>query len=145
MNIEKIKNKIIKNAIKDESWIKEAEYRQDNEAWLDLSFRIATKILITLREKKMSQKDLADKMGCSPQYLNKIIKGKENLTLETIFKLEETLQIKLIEIPSFTTKFKMEVNPKLWPIYTVKPVTAVLFSKEKYNKFVKPIIFEGAA
>jgi len=40
-------------------------------------------------------------MGVTPQYINKIVKGKENLTLETIAKIEKALGITLIEVPSF--------------------------------------------
>ncbi|WP_409014460.1 MULTISPECIES: hypothetical protein [Dyadobacter] len=38
-------------------------------------------------------------MGCSPQYIGKTLKGSENLTLQTICKMEKVLQIKLIETP----------------------------------------------
>jgi len=71
-----------------------------NEEWLDKSALIALKILRKLREIQLSQKELAEKIGVSPQYINKIVKGKENLSLETISKIENALCIKLIEIPS---------------------------------------------
>lgn len=93
--LEKLKNQ----SIKDEGWLKEAKWRQENEAWLDLSFAIAVKILRTLRNRNMTQKDLAVALGLSPQYVNKIVKGSENLTIETITKIEKALQISLIEVP----------------------------------------------
>lgn len=37
-------------------------------------------------------------MGVSPQQISKIVKGNENLTLETIVKLEKCLGAKLIEV-----------------------------------------------
>jgi transcriptional regulator with XRE-family HTH domain len=37
-------------------------------------------------------------MGVSPQYINKIAKGTENLTLETISRLENVLNVQLIEL-----------------------------------------------
>ena len=46
----------------------------------------------------MTQRKLAEKMGVSPQYINKVVKGKENLTLETIAKIEDVLGITLIEV-----------------------------------------------
>jgi transcriptional regulator with XRE-family HTH domain len=49
-----------------------------------------------LREKGMTQKDLAEKLNVSPQQVSKIVKGKENLTLETISKLEYVLGVELI-------------------------------------------------
>ena len=61
-----------------------------------MSFRIALRILRVLREKQMTQKDLAERMGVSPQYINKIVKGTENLSLETIASLNDALSINLI-------------------------------------------------
>lgn len=87
------------NVIRDTEWLKAAQWRQDNEYWLDISFEIALEVLCTLREKGMTKRDFAKLMGCSPQYISKILKGSENLTLETICKMEKVLQIKLIETP----------------------------------------------
>jgi len=86
-------------AVQDTTWIKEATFRQENAYWLDMSSDIALEVLCTLREKGMTQRDLAEMMGCSPQYIGKILKGSENLTLQTICKMEKVLQIKLIETP----------------------------------------------
>jgi transcriptional regulator with XRE-family HTH domain len=77
-------------------WIEKANKRQDNKEWLKHSRKIALKVLRTLREEKISQKSLAEIIGVSPQYVNKIVKGKENLTLETISKLEKALAIDLM-------------------------------------------------
>lgn len=71
-------------------------YRQRNKQWLDESARIALMILKALRAKEMSQKDLADLIDVTPQYINKVVKGAENLTLETIKKLENVLDLKIL-------------------------------------------------
>ncbi|WP_353720467.1 helix-turn-helix transcriptional regulator [Dyadobacter sp. 676] len=86
-------------AVPDTEWIKEATFRQENRYWLDVSGEIALAVLRNLRKTGKTQKDLAELMGCSPQYVSKILKGSENLTLETICKMEQVLQIKLIETP----------------------------------------------
>jgi ribosome-binding protein aMBF1 (putative translation factor) len=86
-------------AVPDTTWIKEATFRQQNAYWLDVSFDIALEVVCTLREKGMTRREFAEMMGCSPQYISKILKGSENLTLETICKMEKVLQIKLIETP----------------------------------------------
>jgi transcriptional regulator with XRE-family HTH domain len=39
-------------------------------------------------------------LGVSPQYVSKILKGSENMTLETIAKLEDALGVNLIFTPS---------------------------------------------
>jgi transcriptional regulator with XRE-family HTH domain len=46
----------------------------------------------------MSQQKLAKLMNVSPQQISKIVKGHQNLTLETIVKLENALMIKLIKV-----------------------------------------------
>lgn len=94
-----LSDKIKASAVKDTHWLKEAKERQKNEHWLDLSFRIAVRILQYLRAQKMTQKELSDKLNCSPQYLSKVLKGNENLTLETITRIQNILGIPLIQIP----------------------------------------------
>jgi ribosome-binding protein aMBF1 (putative translation factor) len=94
-----------KLASKDKSpWLEDAKWRIENEAWLDKSAMIALRILREIRRQKpingMTQKVLAERMGVSPQYINKLVKGQENLTLETIASIEKVLGISLIEIPS---------------------------------------------
>lgn len=98
MSIGNIKRKLRSEAIEDENWLKEAEKRQEDRVWLDLSFRIAVKIGSFLKKNNIYQKDLAERMGCSPQFVHTILKGSENLTLETISKIERALGIELIKV-----------------------------------------------
>lgn len=106
-----IKNKIDKIVSKDtSSWVENAEWHSQNEGWLKKSAKIALKILKTLKYKSMTQKDLALELGVSPQQISKIVKGKENLTLETIDKLEKILGVTLSETPGYkiSIEFKNE-------------------------------------
>lgn len=80
------------------AWYKEADWHRKNVGWLKRSSRIAYHILSELDKQDISQKELALRMNVSPQYVNKIVKGKENLSLETIWKIEEALGITLISI-----------------------------------------------
>lgn len=80
------------------SWQEEANWYRQNSGWLKRSSKIAFRILSELDNKGMSQKDLALRMDVSPQYVSKIVKGKENLSLETIWKIEEALGITLISV-----------------------------------------------
>lgn len=79
------------------NWREKAQWRRDNRRWLRYSGFIALKVLWRLEELGMSQKELSLKMNCSPQYVSKLLKGSENLTLETISKLEEILELDLVE------------------------------------------------
>lgn len=99
-NIDKLKELAAGNV---SSWREKALWRKENKAWLDRSAKIAIRILSLLEEKGLTQKELASQMDVSPQYVNKIVKGKENLSLETISKLEEVLGACLISVPQSTT------------------------------------------
>lgn len=81
---------------KPSTWREEAEWRRDNWSWLRHSQRIAVKVLLRMRELKLTQKALAERMGCTQQYVSKIVKGKENMSLDTLSKLEDALGICLI-------------------------------------------------
>ncbi len=72
--------------------------RRQNEAWLKKSKAIAIMVLSTLRAKSISHTELATLMDVSPQQIGKIVKGTENLTIETITKLEDALGMILIPI-----------------------------------------------
>ena len=78
------------------NWKVKAKYRLENRDWLKKSAGIALKVLGALKDQRLSQKELAERMSVSPQQINKIVKGQENLTLETISKLENALGIQII-------------------------------------------------
>ena len=77
-------------------WREEAEWRRDNWSWLQHSQKIAVKVLLQMKQQGLTQKGLAERMNCTQQYVSKILKGKENMSLETLSKLEDALDISLI-------------------------------------------------
>ncbi len=93
-------------------WHEDAAFRNENKVWLRRSQKVALKILRTLRSKNMSQRDLAVKMGVSAQMVNKWVKGTENFTFETISKLENALEIELMEVVDTENKTSQE-NPTM--------------------------------
>ena len=78
------------------NWREQAQWYTDNWDWLKHSLQIALQTRARMKELEWTQKELAEKMGCSQQYVSLILKGKENLTLETIAKLEKVLDFDLI-------------------------------------------------
>lgn len=113
-------------------WFEQAKERERNQDWSEKSVKIALLILNEIKARKasqeMTQKSLAAKMGVSEQYVSKILKGQENLTLETITKIEKAMNIKLMEIPSAMEEKEVEFNPYLQFISTeLKPVEMNLF------------------
>ena len=73
-------------------WREEAEYR----AWLRHSQYIAMLMLEKMDELSLTQKALAERMGCTQQYVSKILRGKENLSIETLSKIESALSLRLL-------------------------------------------------
>lgn len=78
------------------AWREEAEWRRDNWSWLRHSQKIAVKVLLQMKQMGLTQKALAERMDCTQQYVSKILKGKENMSLDTLSKLEDALGINLI-------------------------------------------------
>lgn len=76
----------------------EVKIRFENRAWLKYSQEIAVGVLFYSRENGISRQELSIKSGLSVDYIEKIIKGQENITLETISKLEKGLGRPLIKV-----------------------------------------------
>lgn len=92
-------------------WHEESDSRLRNKKTFSYSQQVAVRILRTLREKGLKQKDLADILKVAPQTVNKWVKGSENFTLDTITKIEAALGIKLISIIGVNYKtFKVDVS-----------------------------------
>ena len=74
-------------------WREKAEERRENEAWRRESRRIALMMLDRLEALGMSQADLAARLGCTQQYVSRILKGHESLSLKTICKIDDVLRL----------------------------------------------------
>jgi transcriptional regulator with XRE-family HTH domain len=101
-------------------------FREENKTWLRESQHIAIKVLSTLRSQGLTQKELAERMQVSPQYINKLVKGKENLTIETISKLQSILHIPLLA--SYQEKMETKVPTVALP-YSQIPYQKISFSE----------------
>ena len=77
-------------------WREEAEARRANKPWLRFSQQVAIAMLDRMEQLGLTQKKLAERMGCSQQYVSKVLKGRENLSIETIFKIEDALQLHIL-------------------------------------------------
>jgi len=79
--------------------IRRAEERKQNREWMRMSQDIALGIHRHLRLTNTTQRDFAERLGVSPAYVGKLLKGRENLTLETIWKIQEVLGITFFQSP----------------------------------------------
>lgn len=78
-------------------WREKAVERRESREWLKRAASIGVKVLQALRRQGITQRELAERMGVSAQQVNKIVKGSENLTLETLVKLEKALSVQLLQ------------------------------------------------
>ena len=67
------------------------------EDWVCHSQAIAATMSDRIEELGMTQRVLAEKMNCTQQYVSKVLKGRENLSLETLCKIENALDIKILQ------------------------------------------------
>ena len=79
------------------AFAEEAKWRQDNEVWLKWSQGIAMKIIDYMQEYKFSRADIASRLGCSPQYVSKILSGHTNFSFKSIAQIEKCLNIRIME------------------------------------------------
>jgi hypothetical protein len=82
-------------AIKDSGWLDKAKWRQKNEYWLKQSFRIAIRMLRTMREQNISKEQLEEKCGFE---LGRALNGDKDFTLSEICKIQQVLKISLIDV-----------------------------------------------
>ena len=64
--------------------LEQIKWRVENRAWLNRSKAVAIRILSTLKQKKMSQIELAKLLKVTPQQINKWLRGNENFTLRLL-------------------------------------------------------------
>ena len=76
-------------------WRENAQWRRNNEKWLGYARIITVKVLKAMDEQSVTQTMLAERMGCTQQYVSNLLKGSSNMTLETISRLESALHINL--------------------------------------------------
>ena len=61
-----------------------------------------------LKEKGLTQKELAERMGKAPQYINNVVNGGRDASINTLEKIAESLNVPIAELfekrpePTFT-------------------------------------------
>jgi transcriptional regulator with XRE-family HTH domain len=79
----------------DERWVQDAKFAHDNLSWLVKMGKIVMRIRQIIKQKGMSQKQLTNIMGVAPQRISVILKGKENLSFETLCQLDDIFNLGL--------------------------------------------------
>lgn len=78
------------------TWYKETIVGHDKKEWTEYSQLIAVVMSKRMTELGLTQQMLAEKMNCTQQYISKVLKGKKNMSLGTICKIENALNIEII-------------------------------------------------
>ena len=78
-------------------WRENSEWRMANKSWLRFSQYIAMRMLDRMEALSLTQKALAERLGCSQQYISRVLKGTENLSIESISKIEAALEMDILE------------------------------------------------
>jgi transcriptional regulator with XRE-family HTH domain len=60
---------------------------------------VVIRISDLLNEKGISQKELAERAGFQPSFISRLLSGSENLTLQTIARIEDALGDDVLVIP----------------------------------------------
>ncbi len=84
-------------------WRKIAKWNRDHAESIDDFIRIAVHIAQALKAKSSNQTILAEQLGVTPQALTRIMKGRQNLSLQTIRKIEKVLDISLVTVHHHTS------------------------------------------
>lgn len=82
------------------AWISKAKAEIENEEELLACRRIILRIVRYMKDNNMSQKDLAEKLNVSPQYINKLLHGQDlDLKITTVLRYGRILGLQLIVLP----------------------------------------------
>lgn len=113
--------------------------RIKNRARLRESQDIALKVLNKLNDLGWSQRKLAEELNVTPQQVNKIVKGKENLTLETQVKLQQVLNIPILasyyenKVQAFSFEDVLNFNVEI-PLNQTLNYSGTSFYKEQFKR-----------
>jgi transcriptional regulator with XRE-family HTH domain len=103
------------------------------QGWLPKAVAISVAIMNRLEEKKWSQAELARAMGVTPQYISRIVKAEENLSLETISKLESALGYELVNVSSPKIQSQTTISRNYTILESSRIYTAIIDETASYT------------
>ena len=108
------------------SWIEETKIENEQAEELLECRLIVLKIVRFMKDNRLSQRDLAEKLNVSPQYINKFLHGQcLDMKVSTILRYGKILGIKLLEVPSDKCRTaSYNISVKLGDSLTTKNVFA---------------------
>ncbi|MBQ9665832.1 MAG: helix-turn-helix transcriptional regulator [Bacteroidaceae bacterium] len=79
----------------------DAQWRQENAAWLRRSRSVALAIIDYMQDNGLSRNDVAVRLDVSPQYVSKILSGKVNFSFKSVADIEERLGIECFQAAAY--------------------------------------------
>lgn len=83
-----------KSGVRDFEWLLEERLSPDDLAW-DHAMEISATVYKRMKALGLKNKDLADKMGVTPARISRILSGEQSMTLKTLARLENALDMDL--------------------------------------------------
>lgn len=80
-----------------DNWLN-ANRNTEIDRFVEKNLAITEKVAVLLKKRGISQKQFAKMLGKSPSEVSKWLTGMHNLTLKSIIKMEDVLDINLIHI-----------------------------------------------
>lgn len=99
-------------------WLDDARFVEENEEMLAMSAKVAIAILKVMKQQKLSNRALAQKLGISPQSVGKQLSGNANFTFETLQKYGKALGMKFDIVPKVNGKALLEEDYPSTFVYT---------------------------
>lgn len=101
MKIMKNKEKFLKlvNSV-DNSWLDDFKKDLSNNEDFEINMKIVLKIIHFMKDNHLKQVDLASMLNVSPQYVNRLLGGGENISIAKAEEYGRMLGIRLIDVPS---------------------------------------------
>jgi len=103
------------NANANAKWMEIAKWNEEHADSLEDYLIIAMKIQKTLKEKKMTQKELATLLNVTPPALTRIMKGRQNISINKVRQIEKVLGISLMSIKKVDEN-SMQVRTRMVPV-----------------------------
>lgn len=73
-----------------------AAERLENESWLRWSRQIALSLIDYMETNSLKRTELAERLNVSPQYVSRLLSGRENLSLKSLASIKEKLSIDIL-------------------------------------------------
>lgn len=98
---------------------------KDVEIFVDLYAELVVRINQLLREKGISKKGLAEKLGKNPSEISKWLSGEHNFTLRSLAKLSAELGEPLLEVPKRKAQAEFVEDGFICKVHTFVSYTKV--------------------